>query len=260
MLEWFLKNSLSECANTEQIEQEVLRERWVRIFQPSDDSNPGRLDGKRERFLCVMPSPKARLIWLINGNSGVTISTKARVEPWTSTKTFCFLILSKDEWTFNWASFKFSTPLFSVSCVSHLLVYSHLHSMHSKSFGSFDIIATFGIITLSLLAGEDSNLGAKNFFTTSNTNQKPNPLIQDIARQGQRGRGLCQPSHWARTRQDVVNEILRQLIWSKISIRLNCIEVNFFLNCSSEAEDTSSKHRRQWLLSFSLSVSPSVSL
>lgn len=130
----------------------------------------------------------ARVIKPLNGNSGVNISTKARVEPWTSTKTFCFLILSKDEWTFNWASFKFSTPLFSVSCVSHLLVYSHLHSMHSKSFGSFDIIATFGIITLSLLAGEDSNLGAKNFFTTSNTNQKPNPLIEVDARQGQRGR------------------------------------------------------------------------
>ena len=50
--------SHSECANTEQIlERQVLRERWVQFFQLSDDSNPGRLGGKRERFLCVMPSP-----------------------------------------------------------------------------------------------------------------------------------------------------------------------------------------------------------
>ena len=50
-------NSHSECANTEQIERQVLRERWVQFFQLSDYSNPGRLGGKRERFLCAMPSP-----------------------------------------------------------------------------------------------------------------------------------------------------------------------------------------------------------
>ena len=49
-------NSHSEWANTEQIEWQVLRERWVRFFQRSDDSNPGRLGGKRECFLCAMPS------------------------------------------------------------------------------------------------------------------------------------------------------------------------------------------------------------
>ena len=27
------------------------------FFQRSDDSNPGRLGGKHERFLCAMPSP-----------------------------------------------------------------------------------------------------------------------------------------------------------------------------------------------------------
>ena len=52
-------------ANIEQIlERQILRERWVQFFQRSDDSNPGQLGGKRDRFLCAMPSPQFIALFL----------------------------------------------------------------------------------------------------------------------------------------------------------------------------------------------------
>ena len=52
--------SFSECTDTEQIlNWQVLWARWVWFFTSSQmqESNPGRLDEKRERYLCAMPSP-----------------------------------------------------------------------------------------------------------------------------------------------------------------------------------------------------------
>ena len=45
-----------ECADIEQIlEQQVLRKRVG--FNQESDSNPGWLGGKREGYLCAVPSP-----------------------------------------------------------------------------------------------------------------------------------------------------------------------------------------------------------
>ena len=48
-----------ECANTEQFRTAGS---WIKIFgldfyQLTEESNPGRLGEKRERYLCAMPSP-----------------------------------------------------------------------------------------------------------------------------------------------------------------------------------------------------------
>ena len=54
--------SFSECADTEQLEWQVLRARYLgSIFDFTSsqmwESNQGWLGEKRERFLCAMPSP-----------------------------------------------------------------------------------------------------------------------------------------------------------------------------------------------------------
>ena len=54
--------SFSECADTEQLERQVLRARFlglISIFTGSQmrESNLGQLGEKRERILCAMPSP-----------------------------------------------------------------------------------------------------------------------------------------------------------------------------------------------------------
>ena len=59
---------LSECGDTEQLEWQVLRARYLgSIFDFTSsqmwESNPGWLGEKRERFLCAMPSPQ--YLWSI---------------------------------------------------------------------------------------------------------------------------------------------------------------------------------------------------
>ena len=54
--------SFSECADTEQLEWQVLRARYLgSIFDFTSsqmwESNPGWLGEKRELYLCAMPSP-----------------------------------------------------------------------------------------------------------------------------------------------------------------------------------------------------------
>ena len=62
----FKKIIFPECANTEQFRTAGSR---IKIFgldfyQLTEESNPGRLGEKRERYLCAMPSPQEVVGWI----------------------------------------------------------------------------------------------------------------------------------------------------------------------------------------------------
>ena len=115
-----------ECANTEQFRTASSRIKiGFDFYQLTEESNPGRLGEKRERYLCAMPSPQVQIK---HGNYFLGQSTNVKVDVFNElcslTAKYLFVeILSGPKLNSSMCLWNFKCLILSLTVKHNLTIY-----------------------------------------------------------------------------------------------------------------------------------------